>query len=647
MNETRRLISLIFVLLLFVFLFAGTAAAPSSAEPGTHDTAGNDNPETLSDFYDTFFSDRMAKHHVPGAAVAIVQDGRIVFTGGYGYADIEQMTPVDAERTPFRVASVSKALTIAAVLQLYESGQINLDDEVNRYIGWRLENHFSEPVRVRHLLTHSDGFGTRDINTFSLTPEDLRPLGELLREELTPPVKKPGTAVVYGSFGTALAGHLVERVTDRFFEEYMAANFFEPLGMKRSSFAQVLPADMAEDAAVIYSYEEKENRYIPYPYLYLQTPPTGGLTTTAADMGSFLLALLNGGAPILKEETVASMLTPQFSMHPELGGVTYGFMEQKIGGETVLIRDGSGLGICSQLCLLPEHGAGYFYVQNAGGDALLNEFNEAFLAQFIPQPASPAADSIPVDRSRYEGVYRAAAANEYTIVKFLEYLFTGNLQVSAAEDGRMTITPLGLGDYLGGFEGTSNWLAVDPLLFREAERERYVAFVQDESGEINALASGSGYHSVYDKLSWPETPQVQLALLILFMLAFLSALPAAPLWLRRQAAGIQAERIAGRLVFGVSLLNITGFFGVVYILLIRRVAGFPAFGAGIPEAAMVLLALLLIAAALGLLLLPCTLLIWKNRGRSLPLRLYYTLMTVASLGFTLWLNYWNLLGFRF
>jgi hypothetical protein len=460
-------------------------------------------------------------------------------------------------------------------------------------------------------------------------------------------VKKPGTAVVYGSFGTALAGHLVERVTDRPFEEYMAANFFQPLGMKRSSFAQVLPADMAEDAAVIYSYEEKENRYIPYPYLYLQTPPTGGLTTTAADMGSFLLALLNGGAPILKEETVASMLTPQFSMHPELGGVTYGFMEQKIGGETVLIRDGSGLGICSQLCLLPEQGAGYFYVQNAGGDALLNEFNEAFLAQFIPQPASRAADSIPVDRSRYEGVYRAAAANEYTIVKFLEYLFTGNLQVSAAEDGRMTITPLGLGDYLGGFEGAGDWLALDPLLFREAERERYVAFIEDESGEINALASGSGYHSVYDKLSWAETPQVQLALLILFMLAFLSALPAAPLWLRRQAAGIQAERIAGRLVFGVSLLNITGFFGVVYILLIRRVAGFPAFGAGIPEAAMVPLALLLIAAALGLLLLPCTLLIWKNRDRSLPLRLYYTLMTAASLGFTLWLNYWNLLGFRF
>lgn len=613
-----------------------TASAPS---PGPYSLSAGFRNEA-----DALFEANMEANHIPGAAVAIVQNGRIAFLAGYGYADLAHRTPVDPAHTPFRVASVSKALTIAAVLQLCESGQMQLEDDVNRHIEWALKNPFDEPIRIRHLLTHTDGFGTRDINTFSTTPENLRPLGELLQKELTPPVKEPGTAVVYGSFGTALAGHLVERASGMPFEKYMADYLFAPLGMERSSFAQVLPDFLAGDVATVYSYEKKEGRYVPNPYLYLHTPPTGGLTTTALDMGRFLQALLNGGAPVLGMQSAGAMFQRQFSMHPALGGITYGFMEQNAGGERVLLRDGSGLGIRAQLCLLPEQNAGYFYVQNAGGDGLLNEFNKMFLEHFAAGAESPAEELGFVDAKSYAGVYRAAAANEYTMVKFLEYLFTGNLRVSAADNGRLTITPLGLGDYLGGFESESEWVGAGPLLFKEDGHERYIAFLQDEAGRVAALASGSGYHSVYDRLSWYEAPGVQLALLGAMLLLFLSS-PVLFLKMRRECAN---SAIPCRwLAISTPLLTLLGFSGVVYTLLIKRVAGFPAFGAGISPLATTMLILLHLGAALGLWLLPCAGRIWRRKGFSLSVRIHYTLLAAAAIGFIIWMNYWNLLGFQY
>ncbi len=599
--------------------------------------------EGFYDELDFFFEAGMEENHVPGAAIAIVEKGRITFLAGYGYGNLEKMTPVDPAHTPFRVASVSKALTIAAVLQLCEGGELGLDDDVSRHIEWTLKNSFDEPVRVWHLLTHTDGFGTRDINTFSTTSESLQPLGELLKKELTPPVKKPGTAVVYGSFGTALAGHLVERASGLPFAQYTTEYLFEPLGMEHSSFEQVLPDPLAGGAAVVYSYEEKEERYVPNPYLYLHTPPTGGLTTTALDMGLFLQALLNKEVPGLGAQSIDAMFERQFSMHPELGGITYGFMEQTAGGVPVLIRDGSGLGIRSQLCLLPDQNTGYFYVQNTGGDGLLNEFQGVFLERFAAGTEKPPEEFKAVDTKKYAGVYRAAAANEYTIVKFLEYLFTGNLRVTAEAEGYVTIASLGLGDYLGGFEGSSHWAAVDPLLFKEVGHEGYLAFLEDEAGGIIGLASGSGYHSVYDRLAWYEGPEVQLALLGAMLLVFLSS-PVLFWRMKRQSAGV--SQIFHWLALSVPLLYLFGLFGTVYLLLIKRVAGFPAFGAGIPPVAVVMLTLLHIGAALGLVLLPCAMRIWKAR-RGGSVRTHYALLTVASLGFIIWLDYWNLLGFRF
>lgn len=104
----------------------------------------------------------------------------------------------------------------------------------------------------------------------------------------------------------------------------------------------------------------------------------------------------------------------------------------------------------------------------------------------------------------------------------MEYLFTGNLRVTAQKDSTLAITPLGLGDFLGGFEEPGLWYAVEPLLFSRPEGAHDIAFLLKEKGVVAGLASGAGYHSVYKKLAWHEAPHLQTALLIIFLLIFIA-----------------------------------------------------------------------------------------------------------------------------
>jgi len=557
-------------------------------------------------------------------------------------------------RSRFRVASVSKLFPIIGVLQLAEQGRIDLEADVNDYLAdFHITNPFAEPLRVRHLLTHTDGFGARDLATFALRPDRLRPLGVVLAHDLDPPVQEPGRLITYGSYGTALAGHLVEQVSGLRFEEAMDRLIFGPLGMQRSSFAQDLPPDVAREAAVVYTYDESRG-YQPMPPIYSNTPPTGGLRTTASDMAQVLIALLNGGRAaegrILGERMAQAMIDRQFTPHPGLPGVTYGFMEEVANGRRALTRDGSGMGVRARVYLLPEQHLGYFYAQNSAGDAVVEALNRALLDHCYPaaRPAPrPLADAH-VRARRYAGVYRPTQTNDHTLVK-IEALAVGELRVTAGPDGSLTITPLGMGDVWGGFAGSSTWVEVAPQLFQRVDREQYAAFGQEAGRHVTHLFSGAGYHGTYRKLPWHDGSTVQLSIAAVCLLVFLVT-PIA--WLSSAAFGTAPPqpglaRLARGLGAVVSVLDLVGLLGLAYALLIRRVAGFPAMAAGISSLAAAMLGVLLFAAVLGAGLAILTVLAWKDGFWSFWGRLHYTLLTIASLTFTGWLAGWNLLGFRY
>ena len=112
----------------------------------------------LAAFLDGVMAANLRDKHVAGATVAVVKDGALLFAKGYGYSDVAHRTPVDAERSLFRIGSTSKLFTWTAVMQLVEQGKLDLDTDVNRYLDFKIPATYPQPITLRHIMTHTPGF---------------------------------------------------------------------------------------------------------------------------------------------------------------------------------------------------------------------------------------------------------------------------------------------------------------------------------------------------------------------------------------------------------------------------------------------------------------------------------------------------------
>ena len=281
-------------------------------------------PRELENFVDRFFEAQMNRLHIPGLVLTVVKDGEAILTKGFGWADMESGTPVAAEKTVFRVGSVSKLFTATALLQLAERGRIDLNADVGRYLNpVKIDESFREPVTAAHLLTHTAGFDDRYIGIAARRRVDRLPLPEYIAARLPPRIRPPGELIAYSNHGYALAGLLVEEISGVPFESYVDEHIFRPLRMTRTSFE--LPARLKTDLAVGYRYLKDE--YLPASYDYFNVAPASSLSSTATDMARFLIAQLQDGsyqgARILSSETKDEMQRRHFAHHPRLPGRTY------------------------------------------------------------------------------------------------------------------------------------------------------------------------------------------------------------------------------------------------------------------------------------------------------------------------------------
>jgi CubicO group peptidase (beta-lactamase class C family) len=140
--------------------------------------------QELEKLFDVFFSERMKTYGIPGAALVIVKDEELIFSQGYGYADLKKEIPVICDRTLFRVGSVSKLFTTVAVMQLAERGKLKLDDDINQYLkDFQIPDTYPNPITFANLLTHTDGFDFGwGIGIFDRSSSNLVSLGDFLHK---------------------------------------------------------------------------------------------------------------------------------------------------------------------------------------------------------------------------------------------------------------------------------------------------------------------------------------------------------------------------------------------------------------------------------------------------------------------------------
>jgi len=588
----------------------------------------------LDQLIDGFFAERMAEQHIPGAVFVLVKDGKVVHSRGYGFANLESGVRADPDHSLFRVASVSKLFATMAVLQLAERGQVSLTDSVTRYVpDLPLVNPFDRPLTVRDLLLHTDGFEERNTRIFALSPEGLPGVGETLRTDLKPLFAQPGEMITYGSFGSAVASYLVQTVSGMPFEQYVEQHLLKPLGMERTTLLQ----EQRPDVATVYRH--MDDQYVASPYLYITTPATGGASATAADMGRLIAALLQGDAAgVLSRYSVEAMFQQQFTPHPGLPGVTYGFFEHVENGRKGIVREGSGLGVGSRIFLWPEQNLGFFVACNTRSDELGNELTSLMLDHFAPAAAPAPAPAQVVDSARFAGTYRYVQYSRHTVSK-VSAVMAGLVRVTPNADGTVTMKPLGMGDPYGGFEEPTRWAEVEPGLFHRSDGKGAVAFRTGSDGHTY-LYSAMGYHGTYERLTWYQMLAFHLGLILLLGGLFLVF------------AVVAAFGLWGLAGWTRGLAGVVSLLGLLFLVAVLP-AGFNLGGAaGFPSIAFVdapnpvLSVLANVPFALSLLTAGLAAFTWWPAAGPTGGRMAASAVVLTSAAFLAFVRYWNLWGLR-
>jgi CubicO group peptidase (beta-lactamase class C family) len=335
---------------------------------------------------DEFIINEMQINHIPGLSAAIVIDDTVVWKNTYGYANLEVNKKLENE-TLFKIASVSKTVTATALMQLYEQDYFELDDPINDYLPFDVIHpmHQTKDITFHNLLTHSSGIADNWDYLFHYVGDAPIPFQVFLEEYLVPGGDyydeinnfhhwEPGTSWAYTNIGVALAGFLVEIISQENFTNYCQNHLFDLLDMNESGW--YLRDLNVSNIAMPYHWNGEEN--IPYGHIGWVDVPAGDLRTSPSQLINFLTMFINNGIykskEILKSETVDLMLSPQLSFNENLGLIWW---KSNIGGRTVWGHGGADYGARAQMHFEPETRIGVVLFIN-GESSILHIVNKLF-----------------------------------------------------------------------------------------------------------------------------------------------------------------------------------------------------------------------------------------------------------------------------
>ena len=353
--------------------------------------------------------------HTPGVGIAVVRREGPEWIAGIGLADVAARRPASAD-TLFRIGSVSKSFASLSVLKLQQEGRLSLNDTVRSRapeVAFSNPWEATDPVRLVHVLEHTAGFD--DLALCEYASNDPTPLTLAAGLAFHPASRtsrwRPGTRVSYSNSGPAVAAYVVEKVAGMRFEDYVADQWFRPLGMTTASY--VLTPDVARSLATLYH----DDGITPFPYWHIILRPAGSINASARDMAHYVQFYLNrgavGGAVLLPPEAIDRMERPESALSVREGlAAGYG-LSNSVSIQDGFVFHGHNGGVdggLTELAYLPDAGVGYAFMINSGNGGAFSEIGKlvrAYVTRGLTKPALPPAGPGPsIDLARaFSGWY--------------------------------------------------------------------------------------------------------------------------------------------------------------------------------------------------------------------------------------------------
>lgn len=315
---------------------------------------------------------------VPGLALAIVRDGKVLLSKGYGLRDVEKQLPMTAD-TLLAIGSSSKAFTTLTLGTLVDQGLLDWDKPLRRYIPWftLYDRPASERFTPRDLVTHRSGLPRHDLvwyNNNRISREEL-----VKRLAYLEPTADLRTRFQYNNLMFLSAGYLLETLSGQTWEEAVRQKVFIPLGMNRSN-CSVSTSQGDPDHALPYTV--REHKIIPIPFRNIDVVgPAGAINSSAREMSRWLLLNLGrgivDGQKIINYSTLSDLHTPQMTMDggstdPMIESVGYamGWFVDSYRGHRRIQHGGAIDGFICQVSFLPREGIGVVALANMNGTPL-------------------------------------------------------------------------------------------------------------------------------------------------------------------------------------------------------------------------------------------------------------------------------------
>ncbi|GAB5400216.1 MAG: serine hydrolase domain-containing protein [Aureisphaera sp.] len=593
----------------------------------------------IESVFDSIVNTFIEKNPNIGAGVSVVKRNEILLEKGYGFLDPgHRKQKVDPVKTIFYTASVSKLIITTALLKLIDEGKLNLEDDVQTHLqNVLINNKYTTPVKVKHLITHTSGFDSYTLGIDAPIHSKDVPLEEYFGKHPPTCVIEPGTEINYSNQGIALAGYLVEVISGQPFNEYVTENLFNPLGMTRSTFIQPPPDSLKNNMAY--------QRFPKSKLIY----SVGSMVSSTSDMRKFMMSNFKGsGSTILSDGTLHLMHSNHYSGDRRMPGVALGFFETVINNKKILFHTGARDHL-SLLAIVPNDEVGIYVSLSGDGQngRLRYLLVEALMDILYPNTSKNIeshSNNTSLGNNEIIGYYRLNSMPSHRIEKLMAIV--SDLPVYRNDQGQLM-----LGNPGGG--NATNLIAHDPLFYR-TQNGGFVAFDENEDGGISNMHISTILRDpvTLRKIPWYERGKYHLVatvcsivILLMFLLVSLFRFMIRKLKIKgvdRTKSSLKSRRVYSLAIITSLLFFIAPVVGLIMALLSPGKHHYNQ----IPVLNTVC-TILLGAFILGLIVVGLVPYVWKEKLWSTSKRIFFSITAMGICWLLIFMLYWNVVGYQY